>query len=102
MTDGFGIRLPMCATNDQNDPELNDINIWFREQYKAYWRALDKLSADAELTQAFQTYQNNVFNECVKAAQKYLDRVYAIHDMPWQNRPAVNFKYDPKCFEEQA
>lgn len=100
MIDGFGIRLPVWATNDQNDPELNDINIWFRDQYKAYWRGLDKLNADPELSQAFKTYQQNVHDECVKQAQRYLDRVNTIWAMPWQKRPAINIGYDPKCFEE--
>lgn len=102
MTDGFGIRLPMVATNDQNDPELLEINNWFRDQYQAFCRAVKAVDANPELQQSFTTYQSNVHDQCWQQAQRYLDRVIEIQKMPWEIRPAVNFQYDPKCFEEQA
>jgi hypothetical protein len=102
MTDGFGIRLPMVATNDQNDPELLEINNWFRDQYQAFCRAVKAVDANPELQQSFTTYQSNVHDQCWQQAQRYLDRVIEIQKMPWEIRPAVNFQFGPECFEEKA
>jgi hypothetical protein len=93
MTVAFGIHLPITATHDQNDPTLNDINIWFGEQYKAFQKSKQAREANANLTEAFETYCRNVHELCIEQSQNYLDRILEIHNMPLDQRPVVSFGY---------
>lgn len=96
IVDDFGIQLPAWACNDQRDPELNEINIWFREQYHAYQRAKQKLDTvpheATNVVSLFQAYHNRVHDACVTKAQQYLDRVIFLAENPEQN-PGVNFAF---------
>lgn len=78
----LGIELERQATNDQFDPQLNEISVWFREQYRAYIKA-KKVSSEYDtkntnVVSLFQAYHKRVYEQVIEKCSDYDNRLIEI------------------------